>query len=85
MEILLKRYSCMFGLLVATILPLSGCGEQVSQPMNDQGEPVDPPEPPETPAEGLDQHEAMRSRPLMVFPAHLVTLSHQDSSSSNRS
>jgi hypothetical protein len=52
LEILLLRYFCIFGLLIAMMLPLGGCGEKASPPMNEKGQPVDPPEPPAPPREG---------------------------------
>ena len=72
----LRRYSCILGLVLMTTLPLGGCGESVSQPVNEQGDPVDPPEPPEIPAEGVDQREVRRPRSPRVFPAPLVAISH---------
>ncbi len=73
----MQRYSWIFVVLAVTTGSLCGCGEHVSQPMNDQGRPADPPEPEAPPVEGAgnrggSHRGAMRPRSESIVPTRLA-------------
>lgn len=70
----MQRYFHVLGFLAATLLPLSGCGDQGSEPGAANQAPTLEQEAPDTPVEGQDDGMT-GSRSLGIFPDGLVAFS----------